>query len=1164
MKKIKVNADLYIGEDKLATVKEVNDSIDTSINDYMTEHPQKEYTAGNNIEISDDGVISSNIDTNTINDVVSDYLTNNPPQAYDDTEIREQIQNVSDKLVDDGDGSKFLSNDGTYKEVAGNEDFNGILARENTSIALLTTNGFTDTAGVIKPGSFFKRSDYIPVIKDDTIDYNLFCNTDSNVISFYDKDKTYVSGIVSSKKTQIGRTTVPSDGYMIVSCNDSRLSVSYIHINRKDFDVVNDLSIKEKLISYDIHNETPNNGGITTTGATNTDGNMYWFQSVRVVPGVILEYNACTPSTGQCCIALFDVNGALISTHVTDNIMKHGFITMPENIASVMLSCKRGDYTNGKAYFKFLTFGNLTKTDKDKIDSLYYELVEPESTEVGLLTYNGNVTSSTTSIETGLFVLNRGETLHAVIKTNGADGTGNASAFEYYSDGTRLRSISNSADGLTYTALKDKEYIKISYTKFQSHYFYKTFDETAAITELLGKQEEYDLSLLRYRYKTALCIGDSLTYGGQTGTSTSCITNYPDYLSRMTGMKVTNAGVSGINTKGWVEREMPKYDFTKYDCVFICLGTNSGVTGDNLTAYNSLVSTIKTDSPDTAIILINAKWFTDDTNTNIENIAKDNDLLYINAFWGRIYSLRGIQDNPTYFCDIPGDTTHLSPTGYLFMAKIILDEFCKDIAAHPNRYNQRKLTPYEDDSLNLDKELSRSYTDAVAISLKKDSGLSTATIDVVDTTHTKVTFPSDNTNHYCYQSMIDSVTNLKGKHVLVTIKNNGSQEMPVPNRLLLSLGKNWGDKLQACDEINSLNIPSGSTKVYDFDIDSLSIADNTRDVYLIVGSEKQSFDFTFTVSCDVVTYNSKEYFVKYSYQADTATEAVHAATATKLESNSKIVACFGDSLTHGAPVYGDKSYPGKLQALLGNEYQVVNQGIGGETAQGILARQGAYPAVVSPFTIPADTTAVDVTLKTHIGTNIMWAQSNMATKVNPVTINGIEGTLTQSTNADSSSYSYTFTRNVDGTEVVVDRPALLKTNPSKIYADAIQILWIGQNGTWANEDELVSIHRAAIRHLKTDRYIIIGLTSDTATVRATLEKKMQAEFGERYINMRTYLVEYGLVDAGLSATSNDEAQIAQGLVPESLRADSVHFTELGYASIAKAVYARGQYLGYWE
>ena len=94
MKKVKVNADLYVGDNKLATVKEVNNSVIDGITDYMAKHPQKEYTAGNNITIDSNNVISASFDT---------------------TEIDKKIKDVSDKLVNDGDGTKFLSNDGTYK-----------------------------------------------------------------------------------------------------------------------------------------------------------------------------------------------------------------------------------------------------------------------------------------------------------------------------------------------------------------------------------------------------------------------------------------------------------------------------------------------------------------------------------------------------------------------------------------------------------------------------------------------------------------------------------------------------------------------------------------------------------------------------------------------------------------------------------------------------------------------------------------------------------------------------------------------------------------------------------------------------------------------------------------------------------------------------------------
>ena len=116
MKKIKVNADLYIGNDKLATVKEVNDVITNAINDYKTENPQQVY---DDTEIREQirNVEDKLLDTGDGSKFLSNDGTYKEVTKYDDTVIKEQIKDVADKLDDSGDGTKFLSNDGTYKEV---------------------------------------------------------------------------------------------------------------------------------------------------------------------------------------------------------------------------------------------------------------------------------------------------------------------------------------------------------------------------------------------------------------------------------------------------------------------------------------------------------------------------------------------------------------------------------------------------------------------------------------------------------------------------------------------------------------------------------------------------------------------------------------------------------------------------------------------------------------------------------------------------------------------------------------------------------------------------------------------------------------------------------------------------------------------------------------
>lgn len=99
-------------------------------------------------------------------------------------------------------------------------------------------------------------------------------------------------------------------------------------------------------------------------------------------------------------------------------------------------------------------------------------------------------------------------------------------------------------------------------------------------------------------------------------------------------------------------------------------------------------------------------------------------------------------------------------------------------------------------------------------------------------------------------------------------------------------------------------------------------------------------------------------------------------------------------------------------------------------------------------------------------------------------------------------------------------------------------------------------------------YLIIGSTSGSADERKELESRMLEEYGGRYINLREYLITDGLdyaVDKRLvSVTDSDKAQIEQGIVPDCLRTDSVHFTKTGYKLVEMAVYDRIWELGYFD
>lgn len=71
----------------------------------------------------------------------------------------------------------------------------------------------------------------------------------------------------------------------------------------------------------------------------------------------------------------------------------------------------------------------------------------------------------------------------------------------------------------------------------------------------------------------------------------------------------------------------------------------------------------------------------------------------------------------------------------------------------------------------------------------------------------------------------------------------------------------------------------------------------------------------------------------------------------------KVIVCWGDSLTaphretlkqkiHGIFVE-DHDYPSVLQKILGDDYEVINCGVGGENTLTIMGRQGAYPFILA-------------------------------------------------------------------------------------------------------------------------------------------------------------------------------------------------------------------------
>lgn len=326
------------------------------------------------------------------------------------------------------------------------------------------------------------------------------------------------------------------------------------------------------------------------------------------------------------------------------------------------------------------------------------------------------------------------------------------------------------------------------------------------------------------------------------------------------------------------------------------------------------------------------------------------------------------------------------------------------------------------------------------------------------------------------------------------------------------------------------------------------------------------YEVTATGRLYISTFTSPARYVKRYVESDFTKKEEYLGKMT----NTVTVACYGDSLTQGNQDGTGNTYPKYLTALLLNQCIVINRGSGGDSSREIASRQGGVGLYVQPFTIPATTTAVEIFLKCAYGSNTYFfpARQNIST-LSTVYINGVKGKITYSGSASSQSgeHHYYFTRSEAGDAVEIIRPTLVKTNgyDSRYYT---QIIWAGTNDRPTLEklkESTIPTIDNMIKFLHTDRYLVVGLTSKSYMSEIEeINEYMKKYYGNKFVNLRDYILEYGLEDAGITPTSQDNIDIENGEMPTSLRNDSVHFNAKGYQIVANCIYQQGKILGYWN
>ena len=309
------------------------------------------------------------------------------------------------------------------------------------------------------------------------------------------------------------------------------------------------------------------------------------------------------------------------------------------------------------------------------------------------------------------------------------------------------------------------------------------------------------------------------------------------------------------------------------------------------------------------------------------------------------------------------------------------------------------------------------------------------------------------------------------------------------------------------------------------------------------------------------------------------------------------IVCWGDSLTAGSS--GNVSYPQTLQKLINGylcdiydlrysisnpdgytrvnweDYSfcvpVVNMGAGQDDLATTLGRVGVLPYVVKKdFVIPAGTESVSIFLEAQDARTVAPLTAGNA-GVNPVIIAGVEGTLTRVSAQLRGQSNYEFTRLEPGEETTVTKGTEILTACRNEYKDYIHIVWLGTYGDYRSPEKLVNDVKALLaRQAKNpDRYLVIGPCTTGGTWKAinttalnSIDTAMMQAFGSHYINLRKYLIEDGLRDAGLTSTG----YAVPGQVPSAFRSNAggADMNSVAYRLIGKLVYNRMDQLGYFD
>lgn len=276
---------------------------------------------------------------------------------------------------------------------------------------------------------------------------------------------------------------------------------------------------------------------------------------------------------------------------------------------------------------------------------------------------------------------------------------------------------------------------------------------------------------------------------------------------------------------------------------------------------------------------------------------------------------------------------------------------------------------------------------------------------------------------------------------------------------------------------------------------------------------------------------------------------------TDFEGTLPRIVCFGDSMTQTTDE--KTAYPDVLREL--SACEVMNYGVSSENTSMIAMREGGLPVTTGATVIPAEPELIPIFLDAENGDPIYYLEFGDG-GINPCSIDGIEGKISKLNGA------YYFKRSEKGSRTVIEDGTLFTTYAmNDKNEEDILILFTGTNDNPSKKNifDIIKKQRDMIEYYGTSKYLVIGLTfSGTMSDLGTVNEILANEYEDHFLDLRSYLINYGLADAGITPTSTDRDYISKGKIPSSLMRDYVHGNRHFNRLLAEQVYRRLQYLGY--